>query len=279
MITKELMKKEYISINKNESVSRLIGQLKKLKQRAAVVFDKKKYIGVTSRKLLLRTKFDPAELKISTKMIKKVPVLSGEEDIEETARLLYTADSFILPVMQKNTVMGIIDSIDIVNQLKEKPDADRKIKEIMTPEPILIKEDGTVGEAIAIMWEKKISRIPVVDNKGKMVNIASIADILEKYYLQLQHVAEQGKKISAKTVKTGAVDIGGKERDFNTYPILNMTGNITVTGKEDDTVSDVLDKMNEFDISSLVIVRDNEPVGIVTIRDLLKLFMKDRITY
>ena len=46
-----------------------------------------------------------------------------------------------------------------------------------------------------------------------------------------------------------------------------------------ESVSKLIDKMNEYDISSLVIVKDKKPIGIITLRDLLKLFMKDRLTF
>jgi CBS domain-containing protein len=278
MIAKDLMKTDYARIDKSTTVSKLVGELIRKKCRAAVVFDKKKYVGITSRKTLIRTKLDPAQLKV-LHLVEKVPTLSGKEDIAEIAHLMYTADAFILPVIEKKIVVGIVDIIDVVNQLKGMPESGKRIKDIMTLEPIVVNEDSGLGDAITVMQNKKVSRIPIVDKKGRLVNVTSIADILEQFYLKLQHRAEQGTRASSRATKTGSVDIGAKERDFNLYPIINLTSTISITGQENETVSDVLDKMNEFDISSLVIVRNKEPIGIVTVRDLLKLFMKDKITY
>jgi len=278
MIAKDLMTKDYAKIDKSRSVSKLIGEFIRTKKRAAVVFDGKKYVGITSRKTLIRTKLDPAQLKVSH-LVENVPKLNGKEDIAEVAHLLYTADTFILPVIEKQIVVGVVDIIDVVNQLKTMPEHNGMIKDIMTLEPIVIDENSGIGEAISVMKEKKISRIPIVDKRGNLLNLVSIADVLEHYYLGLQHKAEQGTRKSAKGVKSGAVDVGGKERDFNSYPINNLTSAVSITGKENETVSNILDKMDEFNISSLVIVRDNKPIGIVTVRDLLKLFMKDKLTY
>jgi len=278
MIAKDLMTTNYLKIDESATVSELIGHLVRKKQRAAVVFSGKNYVGITSRRFLIRTKLDPAVLRVSH-VVEKVPKLNGTEDISEVARLLYAADSFILPVVEKKIVVGIVDIIDVVNQLKSMPESSKKIKDIMTLEPIVINEDSGLGDAITVMQNKKVSRIPIVDKKGRLVNITSIADILEQFYLRLQHKAEQGKRNLGTNIKSGVDNIGGKERDFNLYPISNLTSTISVTGQENETVSDVLDKMNEFSISSLVIVRNKEPVGIITVRDFLKLFMKDKITY
>lgn len=277
MAIKELIKKNYAEIDKNATISELIGTLIRKRQKAAVVFDKRKYVGITTKRLLLKTKIDPSKLKVN-KVTVKVPSLTGEEDIEEIARLLYTSDAPLLPVVQNNKVIGIIRSIDVVNRLPSESKK-KKVNEIMSLNPIAIDEDAGVGEAISKMRENKVSRIPVVGRKGKIIALTSMTDVLRNYEMFLQGKGEQGVKKSGRGIKSGAVDVGGKEYNFNNYPAVNLTSPITITGKENETVSKILDKMNEFNISSLVIVRENKPVGIVTVRDLLKLLMKGRITY
>ena len=64
MVEDSLIKKRFVSVDKKDTVSKLIGQLKLKKEKAALVFDKKKFLGVADTHLLVRTKQDPAELKV-----------------------------------------------------------------------------------------------------------------------------------------------------------------------------------------------------------------------
>ncbi len=279
MIAKDLLTTNYIKIDKNASISELIGDLIRTKHKAAVVFDKKKYVGITTKRLLLKTKFDPAKWKVA-KVTEQVPILTGKEDITEVARLLYTADAPILPVIEKGEVIGVVRSIDVTHQLKDMPEErNKKIKEIMTFEPINVNENDRTGKAIEIMRENKVSRIPIVDDKGELLNITSVTDVLEQYHVKEQGSSERGSRDTANPFFKQGKGFDGDRVDLHSYPVKNLTSPITITGDENDSVSKVIDEMNKYEISSLVIVKDKKPIGIVTIRDLLKLFMKDRITF
>ena len=50
----------------------------------------------------------------------------------------------------------------------------------MTKRPITVKEDITADEAINMMYAKKVERLPVVDEKGKLIGIITMQDLLEK---------------------------------------------------------------------------------------------------
>ncbi len=59
-----------------------------------------------------------------------------------------------------------------------KKDASTKVKEIMTKKVETINPETEVSEAAYIMSEKQINRLPVVDQEGKLVGIISRADII-----------------------------------------------------------------------------------------------------
>ena len=52
-----------------------------------------------------------------------------------------------------------------------------KIKEIMTPDPITIREDATIKDAAQLMIDYKISGLPVVDKDGQLVGMITESDI------------------------------------------------------------------------------------------------------
>ncbi|MCA9951239.1 MAG: CBS domain-containing protein [Anaerolineales bacterium] len=52
-----------------------------------------------------------------------------------------------------------------------------KVEKIMTPEPIVIYPEQTIGEAARIMLENRVSGLPVVDEDGRICGIITESDI------------------------------------------------------------------------------------------------------
>ncbi len=53
----------------------------------------------------------------------------------------------------------------------------KTVAEVMTPDPAVVKADDSLQTAIALLVEKKISALPVVDAQGKLVGIISDSDL------------------------------------------------------------------------------------------------------
>jgi acetoin utilization protein AcuB len=65
------------------------------------------------------------------------------------------------------------------------------IKEIMTPNPITVSPNATIGEAARLMLKNQISGLPVVDASGKLVGIITESDIFRLVVQQWDDSAEQ----------------------------------------------------------------------------------------
>ncbi|MBD3354451.1 CBS domain-containing protein [Candidatus Woesearchaeota archaeon] len=274
MVNERLIKKRYIAVDISDSISALIGKLKQNNAKTALVLDKNKFEGIADTHRLIRTKINPTEVRVK-KIIKHIPTLNGGESLKETIRLMYTGETRILPVIKDKKVIGIVHSKDIIQELAKTKHADKKIKEIMTLEPITIKQDSSVGEAISIMKEKHISRIPVVDEQNNLINIAALTDFMYKFTLRQQSKTERkGRESPAKRTKS----FKAQKTDLNKFPVKNIATPILVTASPEDTLERVIEKMERFDISSIVVKEDKKAVGIITTRDFLRLFLEDLIT-
>ncbi|MBR9691770.1 CBS domain-containing protein [Candidatus Woesearchaeota archaeon] len=278
MVEDDLIKKKYLRIDKSASVSKLIGQLKLHKEKAALVFDKNKFLGVADTHLLVKTKLNPAQMKVK-KIVKRVHVLNGKESLKETVRLMFAADTRMLPVKEKGQIIGVVKSKDIISKLKETEHAKKKITEVMTPNFIAIYEHERIGKAIYLMKENNISRLPIVDKEGVLVNIISLTDLLNNFILNQQSKSESRGRGSPTMKGTRTIRAFRQRIDLNAFPVKNISTTIMITASPEDTLERVIDKMERFDISSIVVVDGKFPEGIVTTRDLLKLFLKDMVTY
>lgn len=52
------------------------------------------------------------------------------------------------------------------------------VRELMTPNPVIVHPDTTVPDALRLMRERKVRRLPVVDAHGRLVGIVSDKDLL-----------------------------------------------------------------------------------------------------
>lgn len=86
----------------------------------------------------------------------------------------------VIVVDQAGKPTGIITDRDLVIEiLAEEVSPDSVVlKDIMTPDPIVIKESEDISDALDKMRHKAVRRAPVVDEEGLLSGIISIDDIL-----------------------------------------------------------------------------------------------------
>lgn len=146
------------------------------------------------------------EMQVQDVMTSEVISVRKYESIMGVAKVLSENNISGLPVVDKeNKVIGIItqaDILSIVGMRKEhtfkdllrhmlgEPLPERKIgdivADIMAAPAVTIKPHANIAEAAQMMEEKRIRRLPVVDDKGMLVGIISRADILKAVLRKLQ---------------------------------------------------------------------------------------------
>ena len=114
MFAKDLMTTNFVSLDIKNTVSEYIGKISSIKKSFALVFDGKKYLGVVSKSWLLSSRIDPSKMKLSNiikhrskkKTSFSVPKLSLNHEFKEICRLMVTSDVKVLPVFDKEKVVG-----------------------------------------------------------------------------------------------------------------------------------------------------------------------------
>lgn len=89
-----------------------------------------------------------------------------------------------MPVVDDNgSVVGIVTA----RYFKGYQGGNKKLttmvaRDIMTPNPSVVKQDASVDEIISIMVQKKIELVPVIedDNSKKLVGVVARLDILRE---------------------------------------------------------------------------------------------------
>ncbi len=113
-------------------------------------------------------------------MSKDVIVLTPEMDVQEAADLLVRYRIHGAPVVDDHGMLvGMVSLVDLVG----KPGG--RVREIMTPDPVVAMEDTPVEELAQIMLDEMVRRVPIVSG-GRVVGIVSASDILRVYLDQVR---------------------------------------------------------------------------------------------
>ncbi|NJD55230.1 MAG: CBS domain-containing protein [Nitrospirae bacterium] len=111
---------------------------------------------------------------------KKIVSLDPGSSVEDAIQLMHKKKISAIMVMEKDKPVGIFTERDVVRSYtKKKGRKFRQIplKEVMTKKLIVASQSDNLGDIMAIMVEKNIRHLPVLED-GKIVNMLSIRDVI-----------------------------------------------------------------------------------------------------
>ena len=112
-------------------------------------------------------------------IIRNVVTASPAQTVREVDAMMEREGVSGAPVVADDgTVLGIISGTDIRPYL-EVGESD-EVREAMTDEVITASEDVTAREALELMYEHKIERVPVVDGDGTLTGLVTMQSILQR---------------------------------------------------------------------------------------------------
>ncbi len=108
-------------------------------------------------------------------MTRKVATIHPGASVQEAAQLLDQKRISGAPVVDADDkIIGIITEADIISKVDREG---LRVADIMSHNVIAVSEETPVSEIAALLTERKIKRVPVVENE-KLVGIVSRADIV-----------------------------------------------------------------------------------------------------
>ena len=87
-----------------------------------------------------------------------------------------------LPVIDSSIkVIGIVTAVDILRAVRQGKDLDSiRAIDIMTRNPVVVKQDTEIDEVIDIILQKHIILVPVINDEQRLVGVVSRLDLLRQ---------------------------------------------------------------------------------------------------
>lgn len=111
-------------------------------------------------------------------MTKTVRTATPEMPVREVAAIMRDGDMGAVPVVDDGRLIGIVTDRDIVVRVvAEGKGTETLISDAMSTELFTVGPDDFVFEAIRLMGDKQVRRIPVINDNGELAGIIAMADV------------------------------------------------------------------------------------------------------
>jgi IMP dehydrogenase len=111
----------------------------------------------------------------------QVYMINEAETVFEAVKQMVELNTGCLLVTEGEKIRGIVTERDYLRGivLTGRTSRATRVREIMTSRIVVVQPDTSVEEAMAIMTDRRIRHLPVVD-KGKLAGLVSIGDLVKQ---------------------------------------------------------------------------------------------------
>jgi CBS domain-containing protein len=266
MEIKPIVKDDFLVLEDEATLSELIGKMKNFEKRTALVFRKKKYMGLIEKKKLLKSRLDAKEIKIK-KFTKKTAIVNENADIIETAYQMFQSNLEYIPVEKDKTIIGVLNSVDLAAVALKLPELKRvKVTDIRLNKPGKLNKKDAVSCAMNVMYKDKVDQVPIFD-KGKVFGIITFRDILRKY-INWTPKRDSSAKFNIFAKSRCASSNSPK---IDSLPVADFSTNYNlVTVKPHESLKNAVKLMAEKRISDLLVMDEGNYLGLLTLKNVLR---------
>jgi len=249
---------KFVNLEKVDASSLVSQALTKIQKSGlpVLVYDKNKLVGIIEEKDII---FRAVSKNTKCKSIAKMPpIIQIDTPLIQICKKFYSGKNKIVLVSDKDKIVGAIDrwlllKLLIENNLLEE----KELSTIMSSPIIAIDENAKVSFAFATLKKYGVRRLAVLKD-SKLSGIISIFDITK---LKMQGE----RKPILNTAKKSVLDLEIKSFVKREVHTITKENSVPLAAK----------KMIELRTTNLIVIdSQSHPVGIITIKDILKDVLK-----
>ena len=184
---KEAMTSPIRAVREETHIIEALGKMYKGKYRHLLVRGRRgKIVGIVSMRRILGIAVELGQGLNETKTLASImslgaPTVDEATSIAETIDLMLQKGVAAIVVTSGGTPKGIFTERDVLKRVAVK-DMDTKqtpISKVMTSPPITMASSALISNVLGEMYRRDIRNMPVTGDKGELIGIVSMADILQ----------------------------------------------------------------------------------------------------
>ncbi len=132
-----------------------------------------------------------------------------------------------------------------------------RVRDFMTKDPVTLRQDDLLRQAVEIVMVRRIRHIPVLDDSGALVGIVTDRDVQGTLPSPLSAAAPEEYEALLETTPLSRI----------------MTRNVITVGA-DDLAAEAVETLLADRIDGLPVLEGGRLVGIFTVRDALRAYLE-----
>ena len=119
--------------------------------------------------------------------------VASDETVFHAISLMAKHDIGALLVMKEDRLVGIFSERDFTRKvsLRGKSSKETLVREVMTEKVIYVTLSQTVEECLAIMTDRRVRHLPVLDEAQRVVGFLSIGDLVKETISEQAFIIDQ----------------------------------------------------------------------------------------
>ena len=247
-----------IVFDSEETINKVVSKMMQTETEEVVITEKGIYKGMVFAKDLIKRKITNPEKSKIKNLVHSVPLFDSKVKLEEILKSIM-GDYPSIPIKVDKDFF-VVGRTDILGYVKNHPLFKKKTAGDIMLDPIYVSSDDTLLTSVSIARDSGVSRLLVVNKKGKIEGMLTPFELL-RICIERERISSGGA--SGEKIKLGEVVVSSL-----------MKKNI-LTATPETKIREIIEMMQKNKISTIVIEKDRNPIGIITPRIILKLALKE----
>lgn len=252
----DIATRDAVEVDASQRLAKVRAVFERENPKGVIVTNDGEYEGIITEQQLLQSHVEDST-KVGA-MVESAPKIDRSSDIRDVARMLIEGGTKIAPVFEHEDHWGMITADAILDAVLDNLEV-LSIEQIHTDNVVTVTEDTNVGRTINLLRENGISRLPVLNENGKLTGMVTTHDIIDVAVRDMDKPTHGDRA-------------GDRDRMLD-IPVYDVMQSPVQTIEIDRSVRDAVEVMLEHDYGGLVITptdEDDVVVGVLTKTDVLR---------
>jgi len=257
MIVEDIMSRDPLYVEDSTFLTKARQLIRDNHVRGLPVIDNRRHVmGIVTTQDMLKVTSTKSNVTVAGFTV-QVPLITGQMDMLDAARLMMNEKSTLLPVIEseeKPALKGVVTLMDVFKHIDLARAPNKRIWEIMSTKVVTASPDDPLTKVWDMMVDRDFTGLPVVKD-GKPIGMITRFDILKRGWARISKESE-----------TRPVDSTQMHAEkLMSSPIFSI--------KSEASLTEALELMRKYDIGRIAVVDEGNLVGIVDRNDLIKSFL------